>query len=135
MARQTGFEIVLPATSANLGPAFDAAAMAVRLHLRVRAFAAVSFSITASGRDAEACGRTAHNLLLETYQEVMQAASKEPVPLAIQVENQIPLGKGPGSSAAARLAGIALAVYFGNLRWTDSRIVGEASHREHHPDN
>src|SRR4029077_11944 len=42
---------------------------------------------------------------------------------------------GCGSSAAARLAGIALADHFGRLRWTDSPIVGEASRREHHPDN
>ncbi len=33
------------------------------------------------------------------------------------------------------LAGIALAVHFGGLRWNDSRIIGEASCREHHPDN
>ena len=58
-SQQTGFEIVLPATSANIGPAFDAAAMALRLHLRVRAWPARKFSITASGRDAEACGRRA----------------------------------------------------------------------------
>ena len=56
-------------------------------------------------------------------------------PLALDIDNQIPIGKGCGSSAAARLAGIALAVHFGKLRWTDSRIVGEASRREHHPDN
>ena len=56
-------------------------------------------------------------------------------PLALKIDNQIPIGKGCGSSAAARLAGIALAVHFGKLRWTDSRIVGEASRREHHPDN
>src|SRR6202035_4882195 len=55
--------------------------------------------------------------------------------LALKLENQIPIGKGCGSSAAARLAGIALAVHFGGLRWADSRIVGEASRREHHPDN
>jgi homoserine kinase len=56
-------------------------------------------------------------------------------PLSLRIDNQIPIGKGCGSSAAARLAGIALAVHFGRLRWTDSRIVYEASRREHHPDN
>ena len=55
--------------------------------------------------------------------------------MALRIDNQIPIGKGCGLSAAARLAGIALAVHFGKLRWTDSRIVGEASRREHHPDN
>src|SRR6266550_3413768 len=55
--------------------------------------------------------------------------------LALHIENEIPIGKGCGSSAAARLAGIALAVHFGALRWDEARIVGEASWREHHPDN
>ena len=134
-SHKTGFEIVLPATSANLGPAFDTAAMAVRLHLRVRAWPAKKFSITASGCDANACGRTSDNLLLDTYREVLQAASRGPVSLAINIENQIPLGKGLGSSAAARLAGIALAVHFGKLRWPDERILAEAAEREQHGDN
>ena len=61
--------------------------------------------------------------------------SNRPRTSLLKIDNQIPIGKGCGSSAAARLAGIVLAVHFGNLRWTDSRIVGEASRREHHPDN
>ena len=43
--------------------------------------------------------------------------------------------KAADPSAAARLAGIAMAVLYGHLRWTDAQIVGEASRREHHPDN
>jgi len=129
------FELTLPATSANLGPAFDAAALALNLDLKVRAKAASDFSITARGRDPEICGRLENHLILTTYREVLQAEGKPVVPLALQIQNQIPIGKGCGSSAAARLAGIALAVHFGKLRWSDSRIVGEASRREHHPDN
>jgi homoserine kinase len=128
-------ELVLPATSANLGPAFDAAALAFALFLRVRAQAADEFSITAQGRDPEICGRVENHLILTTYREVLLEAGKAVQPLALRIDNQIPIGKGCGSSAAARLAGIALAVHFGKLRWTDSRTVGEASRREHHPDN
>jgi homoserine kinase len=63
-------------------------------------------------------------------------AEKKPVsPLALNLANEFPIGKGLGSSAAARLAGIAAAVHFGKLRWSSARIVGEASRREHHPDN
>jgi homoserine kinase len=132
---QLPMELVLPATSANLGPAFDAAALAFNLFLKVRARTAPEFSITATGRDPEICGRVENHLILTTYREVLQAEGK-PVPaLALSLDNQIPIGKGCGSSAAARLAGIALAVHFGKLRWTDNRIVGEASRREHHPDN
>jgi homoserine kinase len=128
-------ELVLPATSANLGPAFDAAALAFGLFLKVQARRADEFSIAARGRDSEICGRVEQHLILTTYREVLQAEGKPVTPLALRIGNQIPIGKGCGSSAAARLAGIALAVHFGKLRWTDSRIVGEASSREHHPDN
>ena len=117
-------QLVLPATSANLGPAFDAAALAFGLFLKVRAAAADRFSIIAEGRDQEVCGRLENHLILTTYREVLQAEGKPVQPLALDIENQIPIGKGCGSSASARLAGIALAVHFGKLRWTDSRIVG-----------
>ena len=128
-------ELILPATSANLGPAFDAAALALKLFLKVRAQIAPDFSLQARGRDSEVCGRIKDHLILTTYWEVLQAEKKPVRPLALRIDNQIPIGKGCGSSAAARLAGIALAVEFGGLRWTDSQIVGEASRREHHPDN
>jgi homoserine kinase len=127
--------LTLPATSANLGPAFDAAALALGLFLKIRAEAAGKFSIQARGRDPEICGRLEDHLILTTYREVLEVQHKPAQPLALRIDNQIPIGKGCGSSAAARLAGIALAVHFGKLRWTDSRIVGEASRREHHPDN
>jgi homoserine kinase len=128
-------QLVLPATSANLGPAFDAAALAFDLFLRVQARTAGEFSIAAYGRDPEICGGVENHLILTTYREVLQGEGKPVQPLALHIENEIPIGKGCGSSAAARLAGIALAVHFGKLGWTDSRIVGEASRREHHPDN
>jgi homoserine kinase len=129
------FRITLPATSANLGPAFDAAALAFDIHLKLEARSAASFSIGAFGRDADICGKIENHLILNTYREVLEAASQRPQPLALKIQNDIPIGKGCGSSAAARLAGIALAVHFGNLRWSDAHVVGEASRREHHPDN
>ncbi len=125
----------LPATSANLGPAFDAAALAMDFYLTLEARPAATFSITATGRDREICQQLENHLILTTYREVLEAAKKEITPLAARIKNDIPIGKGCGSSAAARLAGIALAVHFGELDWTDAHIVGEASRREHHPDN
>src|SRR5215469_9224085 len=129
------FRITLPATSANLGPAFDAAALAFEIHLKLEACPAPADSIIATGRDSAICGAVENHLILTTYHEVMRANSKSPEPLALKIHNDIPIGKGCGSSAAARLAGIALANHYGKLRWTDAQIVGEASRREHHPDN
>ncbi|HMD70361.1 MAG TPA: homoserine kinase [Bryobacteraceae bacterium] len=129
------FAITLPATSANLGPAFDAAAIALRLHLRLRAVAAPEFSIAASGRDAETCGRVEPNLVLATYREILQGEGRQPQPLALTVSNDMPIGRGAGSSAAARLAAIAMAVHFGGLKWKDDRVLAEAACRERHFDN
>jgi homoserine kinase len=129
------FNLRLPATSANLGPAFDTAALALNLFLRVRAEKAKEFSIVASGRDKTVCGRLENHLILTTYQQVLEAENKPALPLALKIRNESPIGKGCGSSAAARLAGIALAVHFGRLGWGSRRILGEASDREHHPDN
>jgi homoserine kinase len=134
-ARAPVFNLALPATSANLGPAFDAAALAFSLWIKVSARAADHFSVSASGRDAEVCRTLEKHLILETYREILVSESKPVIPLALRIDNQMPIGKGCGSSAAARLAGIALAVHFGKLRWAGSRIIGEASWREHHPDN
>ncbi len=135
MRRKDAFHISLPATSANIGPAFDAAALALDLSLGVRAVKAKKFSIVASGRDSSICSQVENHLILKTYSEILQSERKQVVPLGLNVENEFPIGKGCGSSAAARLAGIALAVHFGRLKWSSSRIVGEASRREHHPDN
>src|SRR5438309_3921106 len=129
------WQLRLPATSANLGPAFDAAAVALDLYLKLAARPAAHFSIAASGRDREVCENLQDHLILNTYREVLSAQGREVTPWALRMQNEIPIGKGCGSSAAARLAGIALANHFGRLRWTDAQIIGEASRREHHPDN
>jgi homoserine kinase len=125
----------LPATSANLGPAFDAAALAMNLYITVDARQSATFSITATGRDAEICRTMENNLILATYREILESEGAKVMPLSLRIKNEIPIGKGCGSSAAARLAGIALANHFGRLRWIDAKIIGEASRREQHPDN
>src|SRR3954465_8380012 len=125
----------LPATSANLGPAFDAAALAMDFYIKIDATPADQFSIQASGRDCDICSHLPDHLILNTYREVLKASGRTVTPLALRIDNDIPIGKGCGSSAAARLAGIALANHFGRLRLADAQIIGEASRREHHPDN
>jgi homoserine kinase len=129
------FRLRLPATSANLGPGFDAAAVALDFYLEIEASPAAEFSISATGRDAERCSRIEDNLILGIYRRLLADNGKPVTPLALQMENGIPLGMGCGSSAAGRLAGIALAVHFGRLGWSSERILEEANELEGHPDN
>lgn len=127
--------LTLPATSANLGPAFDAAALAFDLNFKITAKPAKKYLIRACGRDTAICSQLENNLILKTYEDILQSHDKAVFPLSIRIQNKMPLGKGCGSSAAARLAGIAFAVHFGRLGWRDAEIVAEASRLEHHPDN
>ena len=121
----------LPATSANLGPAFDAAGLALDRWLDIRVQPAAQDMIEASGRDREVVGRLEGNLLLQTYHELVPAAPA----LALRIHNDIPLGMGCGSSAAALLAGVALANHFGRLGLSPEDVRDEACRREGHPDN
>jgi homoserine kinase len=135
MPGSTAFRLRLPATSANLGPGFDSVAVALDFFLEIEASPAAEFSIAASGRDAARCMRLENNLILEAYKRILTAQNRPIVPLAIQMSNGIPLGMGCGSSAAGRLAAIALAVHFGGLGWDTDRILEEAYALEGHPDN
>jgi homoserine kinase len=132
------FHITLPASAANLGPAFDTAALALQLRLRITARLAApggEGSLAAAGRDGDICGRREGHLVLDTYQRTLAQAGRPAPALALRIANEIPIGKGLGSSAAARLAGLALASHFGGLEWDAERVFQEAARLEGHPDN
>jgi homoserine kinase len=131
--------LILPATSANLGPGFDSVGLALDLTLTVDAEIqqdpAAPLTIEATGRNAERISRTGNNMIFETYRSVLEHAGRPVVPLHLRVHNEIPLGMGCGSSAAALLAGVMLANHFGQLNWEHQACIDEASRREGHPDN
>jgi len=125
----------LPATSANLGPGFDALGLAMALYLTIDAAPAEVFHIDATGRNSDLCGRLEGNLILTTYMDVLANARILAPRLRLALNNEIPLGMGCGSSAAALLAGVLMANHFGGLNWTAQQILDEACRREGHPDN
>lgn len=132
--------IVLPATSANLGPGFDTVGLALALTLTVDAEVssapnAPPLTIEATGRNADRVSRTSNNMIFETYRDVLEHAGLAVLPLHLRIHNEIPLGMGCGSSAAALLAGVMLANHFGALGWPLAACIDEASRREGHPDN
>jgi homoserine kinase len=129
------FHLRLPATSANLGPGFDALGLAMALYLTIDATPAEGFHIDATGRNADLCASLEDNLILTTYIDVLANAGILAPGLHLKLHNEIPLGMGCGSSAAALLAGVLLANHFGNLNWNPQQILEEACRREGHPDN
>lgn len=127
----------LPATSANLGPGFDSLGLAMALYLTIDASISGTgaFAIDATGRNADLCSVIENNLILTTYVDVLANAGKVALPVHLQLQNEIPLGMGCGSSAAALVAGVMLANHFGGLGWSGEQVLEEACRREGHPDN
>jgi homoserine kinase len=56
-------------------------------------------------------------------------------PIELEIRNEIPLGKGMGSSAAALTAGVIIADQLLGLHWKTLRVLDEAARLEGHPDN
>jgi len=135
MSNARTFSRRFPATSANLGSGFDAAAVALNLFLEIDAQAAAEFSIHATGSDSEICSQLEGNLIFSVYRQTLADNGRPVTPLAIRMRNDIPLGMGCGSSAAGRLAAISMAAHIGELGWGPDRILEEACALEGHPDN
>jgi len=120
----------VPASSANLGPGFDGLALAVGIYLECRFRRSPELVLRAAGRDAELISTGEDNLI---WQTAMHSGLREPVEL--DIANDIPIGKGLGSSAAAVTAGVLIASEMGDCGWDPSRVLDETARMEGHPDN
>ncbi len=125
----------VPASSANLGPGFDALGLALNLFLECRFEPSETLSISASGRDADSISCGPDNLIWQTALTVAQDVGGVLPAITLAIDNQIPLGKGLGSSAAALTAGVVIADHLLGLGWKPHRILDEAAKIEGHPDN
>ena len=125
----------VPASSANLGPGFDALGLALGIYLDCRFERSERMSITATGRDAACISTGEDNLIWQTTLAVARDVGGSLPPITLDIVNSIPIGKGLGSSAAALTAGVVIADHLLGLHWERLRILDEAAQIEGHPDN
>ena len=125
----------VPASSANLGPGFDALGLALGIYLECRFRTSGQLSIRVEGRDAAEISTGEDNLIWQTALAVARDMRITMPPIELQIRNEIPIGKGLGSSAAALTAGVVIADHVLDLRWKPLRILDEAARLEGHPDN
>jgi homoserine kinase len=128
-------QVRVPASSANLGPGFDSLGLALGIYLTCRFEPAARLSIRVSGRDAAQISTGEDNLIWRTALAVASDVDDTLPPIALEIDNDIPLGKGLGSSAAALTAGVVIADHLLKLHWKPHRILDEAAKIEGHPDN
>lgn len=126
-----------PATSANLGPGFDALGLAVELYDEVTARVAdgVSIAVDGEGQDVP---RDESHLVVRAMRTTFDRLGGQPRGLALECTNRIPHGRGLGSSASAIVAGVLLArglVEGGADLLPTADVLRLAAEIEGHPDN
>ena len=129
------WRVRVPASSANLGPGFDALGLALAQYLTCRFRKSRKLVIRVSGRDAHEIDTGEGNLIWQTALTVARDHGMSLAPIELEIDNDIPLGKGLGSSAAALIAGVVIADRLLKLNMKPLRILDEAARIEGHPDN
>ena len=129
----------VPATSANLGPGFDALGLALSLHDDVDAWVCTSgLSVEVSGEGANLAGVGEDHLVVRAMRAAFAVIGGQPPGLGLRCVNRIPHGRGLGSSAAAIVAGILAARALagpGAAKLPDDALLALATGIEGHPDN
>jgi homoserine kinase len=133
-------QVQVPATSANLGPGFDAFGLAFSLHDRYVAqiLDEGGLDIDVTGEGADELPRNEKNLLVKAMYKGFDFLGGKPKGLAVRALNVIPHGRGLGSSAAAIIGGLVLArslVLTGTDKMSDTQLLNLATEMEGHPDN
>jgi len=127
----------VPATSANLGPGFDSLGLALSRYDEVTAAVTDSgLSIEVTGADEVA--RDESHLVVRAMQATFDRLGGRPPGLRLSCRNDIPHGRGLGSSAAAIVAGVLLAralTVDGRQQLDRAAVLALASELEGHPDN
>lgn len=129
--------VSVPATSANLGPGYDALGLA----LEIRDFVTAEFTddnkvvVEIVGQGSETLPKDESHLIAKTIIDACKAFGTEVTGLKVVCKNAIPQGRGLGSSAAAIVAGLVLASELTYARASEDELLQMANAIEGHPDN
>ena len=128
-----------PASSANLGPGFDALALALSLHdVAVARVTDRGLDIEVSGEGSETAAAGEGHLVVRAMRAAFDVLGAHPPGLGLRCLNAIPHGRGLGSSASAIVTGILAArglTRDGAELLPDDAVLALAASLEGHPDN
>ena len=137
--RAAPVQVRVPATSANLGPGFDAFGLALGLHDHVVArVVEEGLQIDVAGEGAGEVATDERHLVVRAMRATFERLGGQPRGLELVCANRIPHSRGLGSSAAAIVAGVLAAralTLGGETDLPDAAVLALASEIEGHPDN
>ena len=125
----------VPATSANLGPGFDALGLALALHNEVVAEAAAEVTVSIEGAGRGRLDEGAKNLVARAVALAHEVAGRPFHGARLRCINRIPLSRGLGSSAAAWVGGLLAANALMGEPLDREAVLTAAARAEGHPDN
>ena len=125
----------VPATSANLGPGFDALGLALALYNEVTAAEADGVSVTIEGEGVGRLPPGAHNVVARGVRQAYEAAGRPFKGVALACVNRVPTARGLGSSAAAWVGGLVAGNALLGAPLSPDALLALAARAEGHPDN
>ncbi len=130
--------IATPATTANLGPGYDCLGMALDIWNTVEVESlpdGATPSVNVSGEGAGELEAGPENLVYRSMEFLYRELGRSMPPLRVHCENDIPLARGLGSSAAAIAGGLAAANALSGSEFAPRDVLEMAATIEGHPDN
>jgi homoserine kinase len=126
----------VPATTANLGPGFDALGLALTLYNRLEVEARpAGLEIVTRGEGAERLPADSTNLTYRAFRRFFVEIDRPAPPVRMVSDIQVPLSRGLGSSAAAVVAALVAANELAGRPLSRTRLLDLATELEGHPDN
>lgn len=130
-----GVTVLVPASSANLGPGFDSFGLALDLSNRYEAELASDWSVSVVGEGAGELPAGPGNVLVRAIEAGFARAGRPDLRARVACVNAIPVGAGLGSSSAAIVAGLLIAERLTGARFGAQGVLELAARLEGHPDN
>ncbi|WP_139490296.1 homoserine kinase [Brevibacillus dissolubilis] len=132
---QRTVRVKVPASTANLGPGFDAVGMAFQLYTTIEMRLASETKLVLHGEELAQVPTDKTNLLYEVAALLFQRAGLTPPELYMEVSTDVPMTRGLGSSAAAIVGALVAANTLADEPFTRDELFAMASNLEGHPDN
>ncbi len=130
-----GAAVLVPATSANLGPGFDSFGLALDLHNRFEAELAEEWRVEVEGEGAGHLRTDAKNVVARSMARAFTEAGRPELKARVACRNLVPTGSGLGSSSTAIVGGLLLGQSLAGADFGDERLLEIAADLEGHPDN